>query len=161
LIAKENILRILENVKDPEIPALSIVDLGIVREVELTEDGYVNITLTPTFVGCPALKIIEDSVYQILAKNYVRNVTVKTTYDSPWNSNMISQRGRERLRKSGIAPPSGFNGSLGYADLLQIECPFCGSRETEFRSLFGSALCRSIHYCNNCLQSFEQFKPVE
>lgn len=161
MIAKENILRILENVKDPEIPALSIVDLGIVREVDLTEDGCVNITLTPTFVGCPALKIIEDSVYQILAKNYVRNVTVKTTYDSPWNSNMISENGREMLKKSGIAPPARLNGDLMGALVSNVNCPYCSSSETEITSLFGSALCRSIHYCNSCMQSFEQFKPVE
>lgn len=161
MVTKERILKILNEVKDPEIPALSIIDLGIVREVEVCDDGEVKITLSPTFVGCPALKTIADSVYQTLAKHYLRNATVKTSYDFPWNSNMISERGREMLRKSGIAPPVRLNGTVRMNHVSNINCPYCGSKETEFRSLFGSALCRSIHFCNSCLQAFEQFKPVE
>jgi len=161
MITREKILELLRDVKDPEIPALSIVDLGMVRDVTVGDGEEVTITLTPTFVGCPALEVIEETVSQSLTKHCISNFKIKTSFDPPWNSNMISQQGREKLKESGIAPPRKHDGKVSFAQVLEIECPFCGSRDTEFKSLFGSALCRSIHYCNNCLQSFEQFKPLE
>ena len=160
MITKQEVLTALDSVKDPEIPSVSIVDLGMVTSVDIDSNNYVRINLTPTFTGCPAIKMIEDSVREKVNDLKVNGVEVKTNYDVQWNSDMISDNGRELLKKHGLAPPLRHNGRLTIEDIVKAECPYCGSSETAIKSLFGSTLCRSIRYCNNCLQSFEQFKPV-
>jgi ring-1,2-phenylacetyl-CoA epoxidase subunit PaaD len=159
MVTKEEILKALEDVKDPEIPTISIVDLGIVTGIEVS-DNKVKVTLTPTFAGCPALRVMEDMVKEKLITLGIKDIEVKTTFDKPWNTNMITEKGIEALKKHGLAPPEKHNGLIQIDRLYNVKCPFCGSRETELQSPFGPTLCRSIHYCNNCLQAFEQFKPV-
>lgn len=159
LVDKEKILETLQEVKDPEIPTISIVDLGIVTNIKV-ENDFVRIILTPTFSGCPALRVIEDLVKEKIQLLGINNVEVKTNFDVQWNTDMITDTGREMLKKHGLAPPMKHNGLVQIEMLKKVECPNCGSKNTTLQTPFGSSLCRSIHYCNDCLQSFEQFKPV-
>jgi ring-1,2-phenylacetyl-CoA epoxidase subunit PaaD len=116
--------------------------------------------MTPTFTGCPALKMMEQMVKERLIEIGVSNPIVQTTFDKPWDSNKITERGLLCLKKHGLAPPPKHNGEITDELLEEINCPFCGSKNVEMKSPFGPTLCRSLHYCNNCLQAFEQFKPV-
>lgn len=159
-ISKEEIYEALQDVKDPEIPTISIVDLGIVTGVEVTDDNFVRVRLTPTFSGCPALKIMESLVKERIEKLDVSGVEVKTTFDVQWNTDMITEKGREALKKHGLAPPAHHNGFVQIEIIERAACPHCGSRNTEMKTPFGPTLCRSMHYCKNCLNAFEQFKPV-
>jgi ring-1,2-phenylacetyl-CoA epoxidase subunit PaaD len=159
MITKDEIFDALGDVKDPEIPTISVVDLGIVTDVQVNE-GKVEITLTPTFSGCPALKIMEENVKTRVEEMGIGEVIVKTTFDIPWNTNMITEKGRAALLKHGLAPPAKHEGYFELDVLSDVACPFCGSRNTTMISPFGATLCRAMHYCKNCQQGFEQFKPV-
>ena len=160
-ITKEDIYLALEDVKDPEIPMISVVDLGIITDVKLPGNDSVSVTMTPTFAGCPALKMLEEMVKVRIQQMGIRNVVVNTTFDVRWNTNMITQKGREMLKKQGLAPPPEHNGLIQIEVLRRVTCPFCRSKDTDLKSPLGPTLCRSLHYCNNCRQAFEQFKPVE
>jgi ring-1,2-phenylacetyl-CoA epoxidase subunit PaaD len=157
---KETILNLLSEVKDPEIPTISIVDLGIVTGVVMESDGKLKVTLTPTFSGCPALKVMEELVSDKLQEEGYTNHQVVTSFDIQWNTNMISEKGLEALKKHGLAPPPKHNGYIELDVLSDTPCPLCGSRNTTLKSPFGPTLCRSMHYCNNCKNAFEGFKPV-
>jgi len=159
-ISKEEIFEALQDVKDPEIPTISLVDLGIVTAVEVSDDNFVSIRLTPTFSGCPALKIMESLVKEKIESLEVKGVEVKTSFDVQWNTDMITDRGLEALKKHGLAPPPKHNGLVQIEILERVVCPQCGSKNTIMKSPFGPTLCRSLHYCNECLNAFEQFKPV-
>jgi ring-1,2-phenylacetyl-CoA epoxidase subunit PaaD len=161
MVTKEEILEALQDVKDPEIPTISVVELGIVTDIKVNDSNNVSITLTPTFAGCPALKILEDLVRVRLLQLNIENVDVKTNFDVQWNTNMITEKGREMLKKHGLAPPPLHNGFVQIDVLKYVKCPYCGSSNTELKTPFGPTLCRSLHYCNSCMQAFEQFKPVE
>lgn len=160
-ILTRDIFKALEDVKDPEIPTISVVDLGIITDVKIKDDESVLIMMTPTFSGCPALRILESMVKERIEKMGIEKVEVKTTFDVHWNTNMITPKGREMLKKHGLAPPPKHDGLIQIDVLKKISCPYCGSNDTELKSPFGPTLCRSLHYCNNCKQAFEQFKPVE
>ncbi|MBZ0204625.1 MAG: phenylacetate-CoA oxygenase subunit PaaJ [Ignavibacteria bacterium] len=157
---KNDILKALDDVKDPEIPTISIVDLGIVTGIEVSEDNFVSVRLTPTFSGCPALKIMESMVKERIEKLDVAGYEVITNFDTQWNTNMITEKGREALKKHGLAPPEHFSELVQIEMLEKVKCPHCGSRNTLLKSPFGPTLCRSLHYCSDCLNAFEQFKPV-
>jgi ring-1,2-phenylacetyl-CoA epoxidase subunit PaaD len=119
----------------------------------------VTVTLTPTFSGCPALKVMEELVAEkLISEGY--QPTVKTSFEIQWNSNMISEKGLEALRKHGLAPPPRHEGYIELDVLSDTPCPLCGSRNTELKTPFGPTLCRSMHFCNNCKNAFEAFKPV-
>jgi ring-1,2-phenylacetyl-CoA epoxidase subunit PaaD len=158
---EKKVLDALEEVKDPEIPAISVVDLGIIIDVKATKDGEVTIRMTPTFSGCPALQLIQ---YQVRKKaretGGVKNAEVEVDFDTQWTSNRISEKGRKAIKKFGLAPPPRFEGDLEVETIINVACPFCDSNDTILKSAFGSTLCRSIHFCNSCEQSFEQFKPL-
>ncbi|MCO4818946.1 MAG: phenylacetate-CoA oxygenase subunit PaaJ [Bacteroidetes bacterium] len=156
-----DIRNFLKEVKDPEIPPISIVDLGIVTKISITESNDVHVTLTPTFAGCPALKIMEDLVKERLNKvDGIGSVSVNTSFETTWTTDMISEEGREALLKHGLAPPKQNVGYMELDVLSDTPCPYCSSRNTMLKSPFGPTLCRSLHYCNNCKQAFEGFKPV-
>ncbi len=160
-ISKDDVYSFLKEVKDPEIPPISIVDLGIVTNVDVDTQQNVHVVLTPTFAGCPALKIMEDLVKERLEKEpNIGNVTVETSFEVTWTTDLISEEGREALLKHGLAPPKQNVGYMELDVLSDTACPFCGSRNTDLKSPFGPTLCRSLHYCKNCLQAFEGFKPV-
>lgn len=159
-ITKEDVLEALQDVKDPEIPTISVVDLGIIRNVEVGE-RIIKITMTPTFSGCPALKIMENMVKEKITELTALDVEVTTNFDTQWNTNMITEKGLEGLKKHGLAPPLRHEGLVQIDMITHAECPLCGSTNTVIKSPFGPTLCRSLHYCNDCLNAFEQFKPVE
>lgn len=159
VVTKEQILDWLDEVKDPEIPVISLVDLGVIREIRITGDK-VQVEMTPTFVGCPAMDYMQQDVKDVLASHGLENAEVIITFENSWNSNMITERGRRQLREFGLAPPAKHNLIVDIAVLEQAECPVCGSEDTVLKSPFGPTACRSIHYCNNCRETFEQFKPV-
>ncbi len=158
MLTEEQILKLLKEVKDPEIPTISIVDLGIVTGTDLQTEP-ITITLTPTFSGCPALKIMEELVHQKLKDNGIESKVV-TSFETQWNTNMISEEGLIALKKHGLAPPAKHTGYIELEVLSDVACPLCNSRNTEMQSPFGPTLCRSIHYCKNCLNAFEGFKPL-
>jgi ring-1,2-phenylacetyl-CoA epoxidase subunit PaaD len=149
-ITEAAVHRALGGVTDPEIPTISIVDLGLVHDVEVS-DERIRVELLPTFVGCPALDVIRSAVTDGLA-GLGRPVDVAFTFAVPWTSDRISVVGRERLRVAGLAPPA--------ADPADVRCPYCASAEVVIDGIFGPTLCRSLFYCRGCRQPFEAFKAV-
>ncbi|MBO6514930.1 MAG: phenylacetate-CoA oxygenase subunit PaaJ [Bacteroidia bacterium] len=160
-LSEEDVRDFLREVKDPEIPPISIVDLGIVTRIEISPDNDVAVTLTPTFAGCPALKIMEELVADRLNKeDTIGDVSVTTSFEVTWTTDLITEAGKKALLQHGLAPPKKKPGYMELDVLSDTPCPYCSSRNTELKSPFGPTLCRSLHYCNNCLQAFEGFKPV-
>lgn len=160
--APELVLDLLHEVKDPELPMLDVVELGIVRDVH-TSDGYVRVDITPTYSGCPAIKAIENDIVETLTARGVPNVTVRTVYSPAWTTDWLSDAAKEKLRVAGIAPP----GRVEQEPLVMLRrapraavCPYCGSSDSEERSEFGSTACKAIHYCNGCHQPFDRFKTL-
>jgi ring-1,2-phenylacetyl-CoA epoxidase subunit PaaD len=140
---KSRVLEILSHVPDPEIPCVSVVDLGIVREV--TDD---TVTITPTYTGCPATIAIEAGIRAALDRAGLSRMTIETTLTPPWTTDWISAEGHEKLRAYGIAPPT----------RTAVQCPRCGSTHTEEISRFGSTPCKSLHRCLDCREPFDRFK---
>jgi ring-1,2-phenylacetyl-CoA epoxidase subunit PaaD len=160
--SREEIFAVLETVMDPEVPVLSVVDLGIVRDAESTDDGVV-VTITPTYSGCPAMREIEENIRSALEEQGAGPVEVRTTYSPAWTTDWISAAGREKLETYGIAPPGkAVDDALitlrRRTDL--VRCPYCKSLNTTEKSHFGSTACKSIWFCNSCRQPFEQFKAI-
>jgi ring-1,2-phenylacetyl-CoA epoxidase subunit PaaD len=144
------VLAALSEVTDPEIPTISIVDLGIVHRAQVGSDGTIRVQILPTFVGCPAIELIRSAVGERL-RSFGQPVEVRVSFEIPWTSDRISPKGRERLRRSGFAPPT---------DLDAVTCPYCDSARVAMDSIFGPTLCRSLFYCRDCRQPFEAFKPI-
>jgi ring-1,2-phenylacetyl-CoA epoxidase subunit PaaD len=159
-LTREQILNWLDEVKDPEIPVLSLVDLGIITDITI-QDHEVKVEMTPTFVGCPALDVMQQEVKEKLRAHGVHQVTVEVNYKKPWSSDRLSEKGRAALRQLGLAPPPAGKVLVEDLEILEhVPCPRCGGTDTELRNPFGPTLCRSIHYCRTCHEAFEQFKPV-
>ncbi|MDO8501384.1 MAG: 1,2-phenylacetyl-CoA epoxidase subunit PaaD [Gemmatimonadaceae bacterium] len=164
-VTKEAILEILSEVKDPELPMIDVVELGIVRDVVLDAEG-IHVDVTPTYSGCPAMQVIEREIVYMLNSHGFENVTVHTIFSPPWTTDWLSEATRRKLRDHGIAPPylaAQAGSDIGELVSLRrarpaVECPFCGSPNTEEKSEFGSTACKAIHYCNNCHQPFDHFK---
>ena len=153
--------RVLDTVPDPEIPVLSVRDLGIVRDVA-ERDGAIEVVLTPTYSGCPATEVIEQGVRDALEAADLGPVRVTTRLAPAWTTDWISDEGRRKLRDYGIAPP-GHLGEAGAAPIVfrpRLTCPRCGSRDTERLSAFGSTACKSLYRCRACREPFEHFKPI-
>lgn len=161
----DEILEILDEVKDPEVPVLSVVELGIVRDVELTETGAI-VRITPTYSGCPAMRVIEDDIRAALASHGVPLVRLETVYAPAWTTDWLSADAKRKLEEYGIAPP----GPAPRESLVTLtraptkpqspRCPYCHSHDTELRSEFGSTACKAIGYCRTCAQPFEVFKAL-
>ncbi|UII30180.1 phenylacetate-CoA oxygenase subunit PaaJ [Fulvivirga ulvae] len=158
-ITEEQILEWLQEVKDPEIPVLSLVDLGVITDIDI-DDHRVRVTITPTFVGCPAIDYMKQDISDVLNSYGIDHVDVVVSFEKSWNSNMITEKGRKALKDFGLAPPPKHNLIVDIDILERIECPNCGSTNTILNSPFGPTACRSIHHCNDCKETFEQFKPV-
>lgn len=149
----------LETVKDPEIPVISLVELGIVRQVA-EADGKVSVTITPTFSGCPALDVMAQDVKRSLLANGAKAVEVKTVLAPAWSTDWISAEGKRKLKAFGLAPPRTHGGDLITTFFDIIACPRCNSNNTTLKNSFGTTLCRAIWTCNSCQETFEQFKPI-
>ena len=157
---------VLESVLDPEVPALSVVDLGIVRDVAVDGDDVV-VTVTPTYSGCPATQVIENDILAALRDAGFARPRVRLTYSPAWTTDWMSEEGRRKLKAYGIAPP-GPARALADEPLVPlvrrtrpvVPCPYCESHRTEEKSEFGATACKAIYYCNDCRQPFELFKPL-
>ena len=150
----------LKDVKDPEIPTVSLVDLGVITGVSISPENVAHVVMTPTFVGCPAMEYMRREVEQRLAVMGFAGVDVRMNFDVPWNTNRVTDEGRRGLAEFGLGVPDPYEGILNLDVLNNMACPLCGGRNTTLHSPFGPTLCRSIHYCNTCAQPFEAFKPV-
>ncbi|MBX2915581.1 MAG: phenylacetate-CoA oxygenase subunit PaaJ [Cyclobacteriaceae bacterium] len=152
------ILHILETVKDPEIPVLSLVDLGVITHVA-AEGKIVTVKMTPTFVGCPAMDYMKAEVESALQQEgYEPHVEI--SFEKPWSSDLISEKGKAALKKYGLAPPPDKKLFTDLEILETTTCPRCNSNHTELKNPFGPTLCRAIYYCYTCKEAFEQFKPL-
>jgi len=155
----QDIWQALEEVQDPEIPVVSVVEMGMIRQVVLA-DKRVIVTLTPTFSGCPALHAIKADIRAKLLRRGVEAVEVRETLSPAWSSDWITDAAREKLKAFGLAPPPKHGGDLQAALSDAVECPYCGAEDTLVKNTFGPTLCRAIYLCKNCQQPFEQFKPL-
>jgi ring-1,2-phenylacetyl-CoA epoxidase subunit PaaD len=161
MVTAEAVWAALAEIPDPEIPAISLVDLGVIKDVAV-ENGRVRIDFTPTFLGCPALEHMRRALAQKV-EELGAAAEVRVLLDDSWSSDRISPAGREKLRAAGFAPPA--PRPAGKLELVQLRrgafrCPYCGSTDTRLDNLFGPTPCRSIRYCNACRQPFEQFKTI-
>ena len=155
----ESIWQILENFTDPELPVLSVVDLGIVRDVKI-EDGIVKIFITPTYSGCPAMNVISTNIRLELLTQGIENHTLTTVLSPAWTTDWLSENGKQKLKNYGIAPPmmkARLDKILFAAD-PSVSCPLCGSTATEMISEFGSTACKSLMRCRDCREPFDYFK---
>ena len=146
-----------EEIPDPEIPVVSLVDLGVIRSVDV-ENGHVRIEFTPTFLGCPALEFMKRAM-----EEKIPGAEVIVVQDDSWSTERITPAGREKLRAAGFAPPAPREASAPKLVQLQanvFRCPYCGSTETRLENIFGPTPCRSLRYCESCRQPFEQFKTI-
>lgn len=159
MLTKEQVYTWLEEVKDPEIPVLSLVDLGVITDV-IVDKNTVHIEMTPTFVGCPALDFMKTEIQEVLSKHGVERVLIDVTFRKQWNSDLISEKGKLALKKFGLAPPPSRELFMELDVLEHAICPRCNGTDTDLKNTFGPTLCRSIHYCNTCREAFEQFKPL-
>jgi ring-1,2-phenylacetyl-CoA epoxidase subunit PaaD len=156
---------VLEDVMDPEVPVLSVVELGIVRDVEVDEAGHVTVSVTPTYSGCPAMRVIERDIVEALSTAGWADATVRTVYSPAWTTDWMSSAAREKLRGYGIAPPPPRSSASEELVPLRrreptVPCPYCGSHATVMRSEFGSTACKAVMFCDHCRQPFELFKAL-
>jgi ring-1,2-phenylacetyl-CoA epoxidase subunit PaaD len=156
----------LDRVLDPEVPALSVVELGIVRDVDIDERGMVTVSITPTYSGCPAMRVIEQDILAALASQGWPDAQIRTVYSPAWTTDWLGETARQKLTAYGIAPPPPARSDDG-PDLVHIgrrasaiPCPYCGSVATVTRSEFGSTACKAVMYCDHCHQPFELFKSI-
>lgn len=158
MVTEEKIWEWLEDVYDPEVPVLTVVDLGVVRKVNLTKEE-VKITITPTYSGCPAMRVIEEDIRRKLLSEGVMNLNVETVLSPAWTTDWISEKGRQQLKEYGIAPPENeVDKSLLFSEPLIVPCPNCGSKETKMISEFGSTACKAHYNCLSCKEPFDYFK---
>jgi ring-1,2-phenylacetyl-CoA epoxidase subunit PaaD len=161
MVTTEQVWNALAEISDPEIPVVSLVDLGVIRDVAV-ENGTVRVDFTPTFLGCPALEVMRDTMAErIRALGAEPEIVVRA--DDSWSTDRITPAGREKLRASGLAPPAPREPNVPTLVQLQsnvFRCPYCGSTETRLENIFGPTPCRSLRYCTSCRQPFEQFKTI-
>lgn len=160
-VSVSHIRKLLEDVMDPEVPALTIEDLGILRAVNEVEGGF-EIVITPTFTGCPAMKVIEENIAEVLNEDGITGFKITTVLSPAWTTDWMTEAGKKKLKDYGIAPPA-FSTEQHLKAMLSgkketVECPFCNSSTTHIISVFGSTACKALHYCDNCHQPFEEFK---
>ena len=161
MVAEAAVWEALEDIPDPEIPVISLVDLGVIRSVDVHE-GKVRIEFTPTFLGCPALGVMKRAMEEKVAE-LGASPDVQVIADDSWSTDRITPAGREKLREAGFAPPAPREASAPKLVQLQanvFRCPYCGSTETRLENIFGPTPCRSLRYCESCRQPFEQFKTI-
>jgi ring-1,2-phenylacetyl-CoA epoxidase subunit PaaD len=153
---------VLDFVKDPEVPVLSVVELGIIRDVRV-HDGETTVVITPTYSGCPAMHVIEADIRGALAGHGVEAVRIETVFSPAWTTDWMSEEAKAKLRAYGIAPPGRADRDQGLVTITRraiVACPACGSTRTTVKSEFGSTACKSINFCEDCRQPFEAFKAI-
>lgn len=161
MVTENEIWSYLEDVSDPEIPVLTIIDLGVVRDVSIDEEGC-NVTITPTYSGCPAMKMIEEQIIEKLNEKGIENVSVSLVLSPAWTTDWLTESGKNKLREYGIAPPEHeVDKSVLFSEPTVVPCPQCGSRNTKMISQFGSTACKAHYQCNECLEPFDYFKCLK
>ena len=145
-------------VVDPEIPVLTIADLGVLREVTLRDDGGVEVAITPTYSGCPAMNMIALEIELALEREGFRRPKIRTVLSPAWTTDWMSEDGRRKLKAYGIAPPVGTSSRRALFGIQQVQCPQCGSQDTELLSEFGSTSCKALWRCRSCREPFDYFK---
>jgi ring-1,2-phenylacetyl-CoA epoxidase subunit PaaD len=161
MLTEAQVWKALAEIPDPEIPVISLVELGVIRGVDV-DDGHVRIDFTPTFLGCPALEVMETAMAERI-RELGAEPEVRVLADDSWSTDRITPEGREKLREAGFAPPA--PREAGAPTLVQLQsnafrCPYCGSTDTTLENIFGPTPCRSLRYCKACRQPFEQFKTI-
>ncbi|MBK8500361.1 MAG: phenylacetate-CoA oxygenase subunit PaaJ [Flavobacteriales bacterium] len=157
-LTRQHILDLLENVKDPEVPVISVRELGVLRDVEMS-DGKVFVTITPTYTGCPAMDTMREDIVKELHNAGIMDVEVKQILSPSWTTDWISDAGKAKLKAYGIAPPEKTADIRALkGELPVVPCPQCGSKDTVMVSAFGSTACKALWKCNTCLEPFDQFK---
>ena len=161
-MTSEEVMSWLSEVADPEVPALTILDLGIVRKVEVSEQMHepaVKVTITPTYSGCPAMDVIAMGIRMVLASHGIKNMTIESQLKPAWTTDWMSEEGKIKLKEYGIAPPNrkAFQ-PLGLFEEDKVACPRCGSEQTELVSQFGPTSCKALYKCLACKEPFEHFK---
>ena len=158
---KSSILNLLKQIPDPEVPAINIVELGVVREVMVLEDSL-EIVITPTYTGCPAMKMMEEDILALLTEKGYQNIKIKTVFSPAWTTDWMTEETKAKLKAYGIAPPDKTDNENLFPFLKEkkklLACPFCNSQNTVLKSQFGSTACKALYYCNECQQPFEHFK---
>ncbi|MEO8623721.1 MAG: 1,2-phenylacetyl-CoA epoxidase subunit PaaD [bacterium] len=161
---RDEVLAILDGVMDPEVPVLSVRELGIVRDVSVDASGAVTVTVTPTYSGCPAIRVIEEDITAAIRAAGIPDVRMVTTYAPAWTTDWIPESARAKLKAYGIAPPARADSGGGLVQLMRArpsaQCPYCSSYDTEVRSEFGSTACKAVCWCRACGQPFEEFKAI-
>lgn len=158
MVTAEKIWEYLEEVFDPEVPVLTVNDLGVVRNVEKDDNGWI-VTITPTYSGCPAMKRIEDDIIEKLHEKGIESVKVNLVLAPAWTTDWITENGKKKLEEYGIAPPVNEpDKSALFADPIIVPCPKCHSKNTKMISQFGSTACKAHYQCNDCLEPFDYFK---
>jgi ring-1,2-phenylacetyl-CoA epoxidase subunit PaaD len=161
-VSRDRVMSVLDTVMDPEVPVLSVVELGIIREVSV-QDDVVRVVVTPTYSGCPAMRVIEEDIEAALLAHGAAKVEISIRHAPAWTTDWMPALAREKLRAYGIAPPGAAAHDAPVAIGRRrpaVRCPYCGSAATEMRSEFGSTACKAIHVCTSCEQPFEEFKPI-
>lgn len=161
VLSENQIWQWLEDVSDPEIPVLSVVDLGVVRHVDIEHDHPI-VTITPTYSGCPAMSEIEENIRKKLKEEGLETIEVKTILSPPWTTDWMTERGKQKLQEFGIAPPEGTSAdkSVLFGKAKQVTCPKCKSTNTTMISQFGSTACKSLYKCEDCHEPFDYFKCI-
>jgi ring-1,2-phenylacetyl-CoA epoxidase subunit PaaD len=162
-VTTDTVWALLDEVKDPEVPVLSVVELGIVRDVRVESDG-VTVVITPTYSGCPAMHVIEHDIVAGLVEHGIEPVRIETVFNPVWTTDWMSAEAKAKLVAYGIAAPGRAGDDGGLVTLSKrpapVACPVCGSTATVLKSQFGSTACKSINYCESCRQPFEAFKAI-
>lgn len=156
------ILNILSEIPDPEIPVITIVELGVIRDAKDLGNGSVEISITPTYSGCPAMKQMEDDVVSTLKQHGYKDVKVKMIYSPAWTTDWLSAEAKRKLQEYGIAPPEESTSDKSFitGKHKAVTCPRCKSKNTSLISQFGSTACKALYKCNDCLESFDYFKCI-
>ncbi|MBS1636723.1 MAG: phenylacetate-CoA oxygenase subunit PaaJ [Bacteroidetes bacterium] len=157
--SKEELFQLLSEIPDPEIPVVSIREMGMLRDINILDDGY-EVVITPTYTGCPAMSMIESDIKSTLQKHGISPVSVKLVYSPAWTTDWMSAEAKEKMRKYGIAPPmqSTCNKWSAVGKPVVISCPRCQSKHTHVISHFGSTACKALYFCESCKEPFEYFK---
>lgn len=158
---RKEIFSLLNEIPDPEIPVISIVELGVIRDVQVNGKN-IDVTITPTYSGCPAMKQMEDDVRKKLKDNGFENVKLNTIYNPPWTTDWLSKEAKQKLQDYGIAPPEESTSDKSFLTNKpkHITCPRCKSKNTVMVSQFGSTACKALYKCNDCLEAFDYFKCI-
>lgn len=159
---QQHIWNLLHEVKDPEIPVIDIIELGIVRNLVVTPENKVVVDISPTYTGCPAMKVIEDDILKVFSENGINDVKINTVLRPAWTTDWITDEAKEKLRAYGIAPPehtsADKNSLLGKPKI--VSCPNCKSQNTTMISQFGSTACKALYKCDSCQEPFDYFKCI-